>query len=554
LIESSHYYGKLAEAFRAEGVDTVFTLMGDGNMHWSTAMSAIAKAKMIYTRHEHCACAMAIGYYSATGKPGIASVTCGPGFTQITTALTSAAQAHVPLIVFAGESPLGQMWHNQALEQAPFATAAGAKYIRAHSPKLFLDYVREAFYVARSERMPVVLGVPYDLQCQPAEETAAYLPSTHFLPRVGPTPPNETDVDALVQRLAAAKRPIILCGRGVVASAAQRQIEELAERAGALLATTLPGRGMFDAVHYSIGVAGGFSTELARELFLQSDFILAIGTSLSHHTLDNGRLCPRAHVAHVDEHPCGLRAGLKIADSFVKADAKLAAEMMLTKLRNRQDSETKFRSSEVQDRIVSAVPDSAVFPIAPGTLDPRLVVEMLDRVIPKDWDIVSGSGHSSYFYTHMKHRRPEKFHVIREFGAIGNGISIAIGVAATRDDGKTVLIEGDGSLIMHIQELETVKRQNIKLLICVLNDGAYGAEIHKLRAEGVDERGVVFGRTDFASISQGFGLRGATIDVLNELEARFTDYHAQPEAEIWNFPISDAVISPRMRKHTSKTH
>jgi len=79
--------------------------------------------------------------------------------------------------------------------------------------------------------------------------------------------------------------------------------------------------------------------------------------------------------------------------------------------------------------------------------------------------------------------------VLREFGAIGNSISIAMGVAAAKKTGKVLLIEGDGSLIMHIQELETMRRHGIKLLICVLNDGAYGAEIHKLRQDGLDDSG-----------------------------------------------------------------
>ena len=130
------------------------------------------------------------------------------------------------------------------------------------------------------------------------------------------------------------------------------------------------------------------------------------------------------------------------------------------------------------------------------------MIAALDRAIPKDWEMVSGSGHSAYFQTHVRGRKPEQFHVMREFGAIGNSISIAIGVAAAKSNGKVVLIEGDGSLIMHIQELETVKRHGVRLLICVLNDGAYGAEIHKLRQDGLDDSGAIFGRTDFASISK----------------------------------------------------
>jgi acetolactate synthase I/II/III large subunit len=115
----------------------------------------------------------------------------------------------------------------------------------------------------------------------------------------------------------------------------------------------------------------------------------------------------------------------------------------------------------------------------------------------------------------MRGRKPEQFHALREFGAIGN--SIAIGVAAARNNGKVVLLEGDGSLIMHIQELETIRRHGLRLLICVLNDGAYGAEIHELRQDGIDESGAGFGRTDFGSIARGFGLRGTTVDDLDRV-------------------------------------
>src|ERR1700681_1136020 len=174
--------------------------------------------------------------------------------------------------------------------------------------------------------------------------------------------------------------------------------------------------------------------------------------------------------------------------------------------------------------MAQTAPDSAEFSSLPGTLDPRHVVAELDRVIPKDWEMVSGSGHQAYFQTHMRDRKPEQFHVIREFGAIGNGLSIAIGVAAAKRNGKVVLIEGDGSLIMHIQELETIKRHGLRLLICVLNDGAYGAEIHKLRQDGLDESGAVFGRTDFGSIARGFGLRGSTITELDQLGSLMKSY------------------------------
>ena len=99
----------LAQAFAAEGVDTLFTLMGDANMYWSAAMADNQNTRLIHARHEHCAVAMADGYARASGKVGVASVTCGPGYTQIMTALTMAARGNAPVVVFAGDAPINAL-------------------------------------------------------------------------------------------------------------------------------------------------------------------------------------------------------------------------------------------------------------------------------------------------------------------------------------------------------------------------------------------------------------------------------------------------------------
>ena len=187
-------------------------------------------------------------------------------------------------------------------------------------------------------------------------------------------------------------------------------------------------------------------------------------------------------------------------------------------------------------------------------LDPRFAIDELDRVIPKDYDCVSGSGHQAYFHSTMRGRKPETYHAIRDFGAIGNGISLAIGVAAAKKNGKVVLFEGDGSLLMHVQELEMVQRHRLKLLICVLNDGAYGAEIHKLRSDGIDEAGAIFGRTDLAAIAKGFGLRGANVNDVAQFKPLFDAYQAQDTAELWNIHVSDRVGEPaHAARHGART-
>ncbi len=199
-------------------------------------------------------------------------------------------------------------------------------------------------------------------------------------------------------------------------------------------------------------------------------------------------------------------------------------------------------------RIRDSKPDSHPFEIEPGLLDPRRVVEALEEALPHEWEMVNSGGHCSWFFAQMPSRPQEKFLTIREFGAIGNGISFAMGVAAARPDRTVVLFDGDGSLMMHVQELETIKRHRLNILIVVMNDGAYGSELHKLRSEGMLEDGSVFGYCDFAGIARGFGLQGKTVENLDDLPKLVAEFAASGGAAVWDFHVSDKVVSPTLRR------
>ena len=547
-------YRALAEAFSGEGVDTFFTLMGDANMHWASAMLAIDGMRMLHVRHEHMACCMAMGYWSATGRVGVASTTSGPGLTQIMTALTTAVRARVPLVIFAGEAPINAKWYAQEIDQAPFANACGAHYIRAHAPKRLHEYVREAFYTARHERRPAVIGMPYDLQKEPAPDLGPYVSSDIIVPKLAAAIPAEPEIRAVAERLVAAKCPVIIAGRGVIDAGAAGAVEQIAERTGALLATTLMARGLYDANPFSLGVSGGYARQVAREIGERTDLVIAIGASMTYYTVDGGRMFPEAEIIQIDSEPTGLRHGAPVAGTYVRSDARLAADALLAALGGLGPATANVRSNRLAERIRDEPADPTACPADGGLLDPRAVVAALDEVLEKDCDVISGSGHQSYFHSVMRGWTPGKYHVMRDFGAIGNGLGFAMGIAAARGNGRVLLFEGDGSLIMHIQEFETIARHRLKLLICIMNDGAYGSEIHKLREEGMDDSSVIFGRPDFASIARSFGLRGATVTDLGQFEALARDYEAGDSAAVWDIHISDKVVSPRMRKTVSLGH
>jgi len=313
-------YEALAEAFLAEGVDTQFVLMGDGNMHWSTAFAKLPGVHTVHVRHEHATVAAATAYNVATGKVAVASVTCGPGVTQLMTALPAAARGRLPMVVFAGEAPINAKFYNQQIDQAPLVTATGAHYIAAHSVPRMMDYVREAFHIAKDERRPVVLGIPYDLQKVEHMANQPYETSAMYQRKVGRMHPDPEVVAEAVERLAAAKRPIILGGRGVLGSGAREAVIKLADRCGALLSNTLPARGLFHDHPFGLGTTGSYFTSLGREMYESADVVLAVGTSLSYY-VGGGHYWGKAVKIQLDDAPRGLRDGQKAADIYVKSDA-----------------------------------------------------------------------------------------------------------------------------------------------------------------------------------------------------------------------------------------
>lgn len=544
-MNSVRIYDILAQTFAQEGTHACFALMGDANMNFATRLGE-AGCRMIYVRHEHCAAAAAMAYARKTGEVGVATITCGPGLTQLMTALPAAVRAHIPMVIFTGEPPLKSNWYNQQIDQAPFVCATGSAYHSLHYPERMPTDIRDAFVQARRERRPVVLGVPFDLQdliWQGADKLPA--PSTDIMPTVSPVMPHPDDIERAEKLISNASKIVVMAGMGAVEAEAGQACRALAAQCDGLLATTLPARGLFHDDPFSIGIAGGFSSDLARECLGEADLIIAVGCSLARHNSDAGKLWPKARVLQIDIDPISLSQGQAVSDAHLRADACLGVEALIAKLTAR---ENVWRSPALAAQIMERPADNAKFDVEPNVHNPNTVITALDATIPSDWELVNSSGHCSYYFAQMPRRPQDRFLTIREFGAIGNGISYAMGVAVARPENTVVLFDGDGSLLMHVQELETICRHGLNILIIIFNDGAYGSEIHKLRADGLSDAGAVFGRTDLAAIARGFGAGGETITDLSSLPRLIAEFEKTGGAAIWDVPISDKVTSPVIRR------
>src|SRR5881394_1884914 len=388
-------YDMVARAFTQEGVGTCFALLGDANMNWAARLSAEG-CRMIYVRHEHCALAAAMAFARKNGEVGVATVTCGPGVTQLITALPAAVRAHLPLVVFAGEAPLKSGWYNQEIDQAPLINATGAAYHRLHMPERMPVAVRDAFLQARRERRPVVIGIPFDLQDRAWEGKADLpRPSHKLLPRPSPIPPHPDDVASAAKLLAGAERVVVLAGLGAVEAGAGAACRALAARTGGLLMTTLPARGLFHDDPFCIGISGSYTPEVGLEYLAQADFVIAVGCSLAYHAGGGGQLWPKAKMLQIDIDPVAVNQGQEVARHHLRADARLGVEALTAALPARKQS---WRSDAMAARIRDAKPDSHAFEIEPGMLDPRDVVEALEAALPQEWEMVNSGGHCAWFF------------------------------------------------------------------------------------------------------------------------------------------------------------
>jgi acetolactate synthase I/II/III large subunit len=543
-------YEALAKAFQEEGVDTLFTLMGDANMHWCTAMSHLG-VRLVHARHEAAAVAMAEGYAQVARTVGVASVTSGPGTSQIATSLTAAVRGRVPVVVFAGDTPRGARYHLQQFDVQSFVASTGARLVRMRDVDNALEAVHQAFTIARHERTAVVFSPPYDLQDAEYPWDFLYRPSTELAIPPQAIHPDPAMVRAAADVIARAERPVVLVGRGAVRSEGARDaILGLAERAGAVMATSIKAKSWFEGEPFDAGIAGSFASTTARTVFAEADLVIGIGAGMGHFTMEAGYLFPEATILQVDVDPRPVHEAVPIADVAIRGDAGATARALNEELDQRGVRLTGLRTPELRDALAAARPSEPRVDMEPGVVDPRDAMRAIDRAIPKDWAVVIGAGHMwNFAVEYLTGRHPSSLLYTIDFGPVGQAIGVAIGAAAAGGAPGVALIDGDGGLLMHVQELETIGRHGIPVKIFCLNDGAYSAEVHKLVARGIDEREAIYGAPDFVAVAGAFGVAGTRIDdTTADLDATIAPGIGSDAAHVFDVRISYRVPSAQFRR------
>ena len=544
-------YEALANAFVKEGVTTIFGLMGNGNMYWWHTLDQRPDVSVYETRHEGGALTMAEGWARASGQPGVCTVTQGPGLTQLGTALTVATRGKVPLVVFAGDTALGEHDSVQQLDQQKFVDATGAGFVPLWTAQDADEAVRQAFYQARVESRPVVLNAPMDVQQQAYDRDGdEYEPSTTLLPGTQRVQPDPDRLREAARVIAESRKPVIVTGLGAARAGAGEAVTRLADRIGALLATTLPMKGWLGDSEYHVGISGLYATRTAMELCAEADCVIGVGASLNHYTTEHGYMFPNARYVQVDLKPSIVMGNGKRADCYLQGDARLTVEALDRLLAEEGVSSTGFRTPQVRAMLSEYDPDPREFEIEPGTVDPRRAATILDESLPSEVGVVHGTGHCSGITAlFMRKPRPLTW-CINTFGCIGQAVPNAIGAAVALGGAPLAVVDGDAGTLMHIAELDTAAHLGVKLLIAVLNDQALGAEYQKFVARGMETRAAAIPTPDLGAVARAFSCRGQLVRTLDEVKAGVDEFLAGDGPMLLDIRISRNVVSvPYSRVH-----
>ncbi|MBS2540032.1 thiamine pyrophosphate-binding protein, partial [Catenulispora sp. NF23] len=509
---------EVGQTLREAGADVVFGVVGSGNFHVTNALVG-AGARFVAARHEGGAATMADAYARVSGGLGVLSVHQGPGLTNAMTGIAEAAKSRTPLVVLAAEatSRLSNFW----VDQNALARAVGALPRRIGSAKSARADTLAAVATARSDRRTVILNLPLDVQQQRVEAMNRF----GLVSGETTVHPREDDLSALTALVEAADRPVFIAGRGARLADAREAIATLAERAGALLATSAAARGLFRGEAFDLDVSGGFATPLAAELIRSADLIVGWGCGLNMWTLRHGTLiAPDAKVVQVDTEQDALGRHRRL-DLGVVGDAADTARQVAGRVSGGVSGRgsggvagrvsglvsTKhgYRSREIADRLKT----EGRWPQIPYTdrstadhIDPRTLSVALNEMLPLERTVAVDSGNfMGYPVMYLDVPDAEGLVFTQAYQSIGLGLSSAIGAALARPDRLTVAALGDGGALMSITELETAVRERLGLLIVVYNDAAYGAEVHHFGPHGHDLGTVTFPDTDIAAIARGFG-------------------------------------------------
>lgn len=419
--------------------------------------------KQVLTCHEQGASHAADGYARASGKTGVVIATSGPGATNLVTGIATAYMDSVPLVAITGNVPVSLLGRDSFQEvDIAGVTMPVTKhnYIVKNVAEL-ADTLREAFRIASSGRPgPVLVDVPKDVQ--QAEYEYEPRPKFTYTPKLA-----EQDVDKAVEIINAAKRPYLYVGGGVIASGAAKEVAAFAEKLGAPVAVSAMGLGAVPASHPNyMGMIGMHGHAGVARTLHDADVFIAVGARFSDRVASNrNTFMKRAKIVHIDIDAAEIDKNIA-THAHIMGDVKLALRRIMPLVK--PSSEKNWLAS------VRKTVDSMPLSDSGMRLCPRAILRAVDKLRPADSIVATDVGqHQMWAAQTIRIEKPRTWLTSGGLGTMGFGMGAAVG-GAIASGKRTVLITGDGSFHMNMNELVTASRLRLPITVLLFNNHTLG--------------------------------------------------------------------------------
>jgi acetolactate synthase-1/2/3 large subunit len=540
------------------GVEVIFGIPGGAVLPVYDPLFDSKKLRHVLVRHEQGAGHAASGYAHATGKVGVCMATSGPGATNLVTPLADAQMDSIPVVAITGQ--VGRaLIGTDAFQEADISgiTMPITKHnFLVRSGDEIPQVMAEAFHIASSGRPGAVLvDIPKDVlqgQC-----TFCWPPRIN-LPGYKPnTKPHSRQIREAAKLIAAARKPVLYVGGGVIRGEATEQLAELAELTGIPVVTTLMARGAFpDSHRQHLGMPGMHGTVAAVAALQRSDLLIALGTRFDDRV--TGKLdtfAPEAKVIHADIDPAEIGKN-RHADVPIVGDVKAVIVELLAMLRHDRDAGTPAIPEMTEWwaylNDVKATYPLSYGPQSDGSLGPEYVIEKLGQIAGPDALYVAGVGqHQMWAAQFISYEKPRTWLNSGGLGTMGFAIPAAMGAKMARPDAEVWAIDGDGCFQMTNQELATCAIEGVPIKVALINNGNLGMVrqwqtlFYQERYSQTDLATHSHRIPDFVKLAEALGCVGLrcereedVVDVINQARAIndrpvVIDFIVGADAQVW---------------------
>ena len=499
----------LLDSLKREGVEVIFGFPGGYVIPIFDCLYDCKDIRHILVRHEQGAAHAADGYARATGKVGVCLATSGPGATNLVTGIATAYMDSIPMVAITGQTRTTSLGKDsfQEADITGITMPITKHNFLVKSIKDLPEVVAEAFHIARTGRPgPVLVDIPGDIllgQLDYKPVTSVDIPS--YKPN---TVGHPLQIKKAAKLVAAAEKPVLYIGGGVISSGASAELLELAERTNILVTTTLLGKGAIPETHpLSLGMLGMHGTAYANYAVAHCDLLIAVGARFDDRV--TGKLdafATNAKVIHIDIDPAEIGKTVHV-DVPIVGDCKIVLSELLKRIEPRGATDWNQRVMEWKKQ----------YPLhyAEDGLLPQYVIEKIWEVTKGQAVVATGVGqHQMWAAQFFRCQYPRQFLSSGGLGTMGYGLPAGIGAQIGLPKKTVFVIDGDGSFQMNVQELMTAVENRIPVKVAILNNMFLGMVrqwqelFWNRRYSGVD----ISAQPDFVKLAEAYGAVGLRCD------------------------------------------